>query len=206
MSNNILSSLFNQLSWKLTIIKEKIQGIDLTKTVSQEELNLNPAIHEKYANSGNKHLCFVLKNLQITKEDQIVDYGSGKGGALLTMAKFPFKKIEGIEISEELHKIACKNIKRLNKNNVFSSNSDALNFNQLDDFNYFYFYNPFNEVLFLPVLKKINNTLFSKPRATTLIYNNPVCHNMIVKETPFKLIAKYPSFYNFKIFVYKNNN
>ncbi|MEM7283223.1 MAG: methyltransferase domain-containing protein, partial [Pseudomonadota bacterium] len=44
------------------------------------------------------------------KDYTLVDYGSGKGRTLLIAAEYPFKQIIGIEYSEELVKIADKNV------------------------------------------------------------------------------------------------
>jgi hypothetical protein len=43
-------------------------------------------------------------------EFTFIDYGSGKGRALLFASSFPFKRIIGIEFAPELHAIAQKNI------------------------------------------------------------------------------------------------
>ena len=40
-----------------------------------------------------------------------VDFGSGKGRALLMASEFPFPRVTGIEFSPELHAIAQKNIR-----------------------------------------------------------------------------------------------
>jgi hypothetical protein len=49
--------------------------------------------------------------LKIEFEDFFfIDYGSGKGRALLFASNYPFKKIVGIEFAPELHAIAVKNI------------------------------------------------------------------------------------------------
>jgi hypothetical protein len=55
----------------------------------------------------------VLAKLNIAFEDYtFVDYGSGKGRALLLASEFPFKRIIGLEFSPELHSIAEDNIRR----------------------------------------------------------------------------------------------
>ncbi len=49
-----------------------------------------------------------------------VDFGFGKGTALLLATEFPFKRIIGVEFSPELHRIAEENIKRFPKNSDYS--------------------------------------------------------------------------------------
>src|SRR5712691_7958897 len=41
-----------------------------------------------------------------------VDLGSGKGRTLLLAAKRPFLRIEGVELSEAMHRVALRNIAR----------------------------------------------------------------------------------------------
>ncbi len=45
-------------------------------------------------------------------EFTFVDFGSGKGRALLLASEYPFKKILGLEFSPELHDVAVANIRR----------------------------------------------------------------------------------------------
>lgn len=54
----------------------------------------------------------VLTSLGISfNEYTFVDYGSGKGRALLLASEFSFKEIVGLEFSPELHRTAEKNIR-----------------------------------------------------------------------------------------------
>ena len=60
----------------------------------------------------------MLRALDIDYSDFVfVDYGSGKGRTLLVAAEFPFKKIVGVEIAQELHAIAGKNVDQYRGNN-----------------------------------------------------------------------------------------
>lgn len=53
----------------------------------------------------------ILNSLSISYEEFLfVDMGSGKGRALLLASQFPFKGIIGVELSANLHRIACRNI------------------------------------------------------------------------------------------------
>src|ERR1019366_7569028 len=55
----------------------------------------------------------VLAGFDIAFEDYtFVDFGSGKGPALLLASEFPFKRILGLEFSPELHRTAEENIRR----------------------------------------------------------------------------------------------
>lgn len=55
----------------------------------------------------------VFSSFDIAFEDfTFIDFGSGKGRALLLASDFPFKRILGLEFSPELHQAAEGNIRR----------------------------------------------------------------------------------------------
>jgi len=56
----------------------------------------------------------ILAGVTIKFEDFVfIDFGSGKGRALLLASEFPFKRIVGVEFSPELHAAAVDNIRRM---------------------------------------------------------------------------------------------
>ena len=87
---------------------EKLQGLDFTKHHMLDELGFSDDIAKAYAPSSEEELNIVLKELDIQSTDSILDYGSGKGAAMVTMSKFDFSLIAGVELSERLTKI-CRN-------------------------------------------------------------------------------------------------
>jgi hypothetical protein len=77
-----------------------------------------------------------------------IDFGSGKGRALLVAAGFPFKEVIGIEFSRELHDVAERNISRLPPDVTLSGTvrsiyGDAGSFEPPPSDLVCYFYNPF---------------------------------------------------------------
>jgi len=152
---------------------------------SVKDLGLSADRSHDYRHSGGIHLENVLNNLNITQEDAIVDFGSGKGGALVTFAKYPFAKITGVELLPELVAIAEQNFKLLNISNVTMVVSDAADFTDLDEYNYFYFYSPFPRSVMAAVIRNIQSSLLKKPRGVHLIYCNPEFHDIVVTDSPF---------------------
>lgn len=66
-----------------------------------------------YLGSPARVTRHLVRSLDIRCEDfTFVDYGSGKGRVLFAAAEFPFRKVVGVEISEELHKVAERNLVR----------------------------------------------------------------------------------------------
>jgi SAM-dependent methyltransferase len=154
-----------------------------------------------YADSGGIELDKILGNFQIGSNDAILDFGCGKGGALISLSKYPFSKISGVEISPELVKIAQNNIRKLKIKNVGIACCDAADFKQLDEYNYFYFFDPFPCSVMREVLANIEKSIMAMPRRATIIYLNPFCHDLIEARGVFRKTRELPHFAH-KCFVY----
>jgi SAM-dependent methyltransferase len=183
-------------------LKMSFGGIDLGN-VSTEELQLSPERSSYYSNSGGAQLDSVLATFKISSRDAIVDFGCGKGGALITLAKYPFSRILGVEISEELAGIARRNFRKLNIENVGLSVCDATEFSDLDGFNYVYFFNPFPGAVMREVMANINESLARAPRKMTIIYLNPACHDCILENSPFRKLGEFPHHLH-RYYIYSN--
>jgi tRNA A58 N-methylase Trm61 len=141
--------------------------------------------------------------LKITARDSVVDFGSGKGGALITLSRYPFARIAGVEISPDLVTIAKENLAKLDIRNVTMNVCDAVNFADLDEFNYFYFFSPFPAVVMDTVIRNIRASLTNKPRKATIIYFNPECHDTVVTDSPFVKINEF-NHHELKFYIYSN--
>jgi len=184
-AKNAISLIFKG-EWREFAIRWRVYlgHVDL-KQVYLEELHLPEDRCYYYANSGGLHLEKVLKALKITPGDAIIDFGCGKGGVLITLAKYPFAKITGIELSPKLVAIAKQNLSRLKIKNVSIALSDAADFTDLDDYNFFYFFNPFPCNVMGAVMANISISLAKKPRKATIIYFNPECHETVIHGSLF---------------------
>jgi len=185
-------SLMRKGEWREFVIRLKVYlgQVDL-KDACLDELGLSEERSYYYAHSGGLHLEEVLKTLNITARDSIVDFGSGKGGVLITLSKYPFLKITGVEISPALVSVAKKNLKALKIRDIEIVLSDAADFTDLEENNYFYFFNPFPCNVMRAVIENISLSLIKKPRKATLIYYNPECHDSVVTGTPFVKINEF---------------
>lgn len=146
----------------------------------------------------------ILTSLSISYEDYLfVDLGSGKGRALLLASQFPFKGVIGVELSANLHRIACQNIQVYRDelqqcHKVQSVCEDAGNYEIPDENIVFYLYNPFDEHVMRVVLSNIQGSIRRYPRDIYLAYLKPVYRDVferagflqIVKETERYVIYK----------------
>ncbi len=66
-----------------------------------------------YLGSPERVTRHIIRSLDIEPTDYtFIDYGSGKGRALFVAAEFPFRKVIGVEISAQLHRVAVGNVAR----------------------------------------------------------------------------------------------
>jgi len=180
-----------------------MQGVDLSGATI-EDLQLSGDRSSWYSNSGGPVLSTALDALAISGGEAALDIGCGKGGAILTMARYPFQRVDGVEISPELLEIARKNFTRMGIRNVRVFCSDAASFEDLDRYSFVYMFNPFPAVVMSRVLDNIARSLSRQPRVMRLLYRNPACHELLLgagfrvarsfhhDALPFHLYAKEP--------------
>lgn len=164
----------------------RLKDLDLG-FVSLKTLCLSPERSSAHSNSGGPNLTRVLKKLKIPGTSRALDLGSGKGGAVFTLSRFPFAEIVGIEISPELVCVAETNLARLGLRNVHFFCADAATVTDIDRFTHIYIFNPFPCAVVKQVLDNLAVSLARTPRRLTLIYNNPVCHDTIMESGLFRM-------------------
>jgi SAM-dependent methyltransferase len=123
--------------------------------------------------------CAILDDLAIRFEDfTFVDFGSGKGRALLMASEYPFKKIIGIEFSPQLNAIAGDNIGRYASPTQQCRQIETV---QMDFTQYFlppeplvlFFYDPCEARILKQVLANIRASWLKTPRPIYIIYVAP---------------------------------
>ena len=122
-----------------------------------------------------------------------VDFGAGKGKALLIAALFPFRKVIGVEFSEELVNIARANVLSFRGaaracGEIELAHTDAAQFTIPGDPAVLYFYNPFREPVMRQVLSNVEQSLQQNPRLLFIVYVNPELADLIEKMRIFRKI------------------
>ena len=156
-------------------------GVDTGGRIHPTELTLNHPnqVHAvSYGASDPRDFKSAITSLPIDYPNFVfVDFGSGKGRAILLASEFPFKRIVGVEFSEELHWIAQSNINHFSTNGrqcatVESVCMDAVDYSLPDDDLVCYFCNPFDATLMTQVVANIRESLSRKPREIFVLYYN----------------------------------
>lgn len=160
-------------------IRTKFHRLDLG-WASVGESGLSHERSHWHSNSGGPDLEKLLRTLVISPSDAILDIGCGKGGAMLTLVRYPFARVDGVEISPNLARIAQENLRRCRAANSKVFCCDAADFTDLDEYTHFYMYNPFPQVIMKTVMQNIALSLKRRPRTATLIYKNPVFGDVVL--------------------------
>ncbi len=125
--------------------------------------------------------------LEIEKGAALFDYGMGKGLALLLFREYGIERIGGVDRDTELYDAAFGNFDKLGITNAELMCNDARDVQDIDSYNYFYFYNPFVGTIFQRVIDNIVESYRRNVRKMRIIYVNTVCHDMIVDSGIFRL-------------------
>ncbi len=126
------------------------------------------------------HLLQIVDN---TSNYTFIDLGSGKGRALMYSAKYPFKKLIGIEFSKSLHEKAIKNIASYQRT-LPSSNEFELHCMDVEHYDFpennivLFMYNPFIGKVMRSVSEKIMRFIKQQPFDFIILYRNPTCADL----------------------------
>tara|TARA_R110002049_G_scaffold288373_1_gene470777 strand:+ start:852 stop:1607 length:756 start_codon:yes stop_codon:yes gene_type:complete len=194
------------LSRKSKLMLERFKGVDFSTVIQPEEVGYDSQVVYRSSPSGNKYLVHLLKDIDIINTDSIIDIGSGKGSAMRSMLKFPFAEVAGVELSEQIAGIAINNFKKLKANRCHVFSCDATAFQNYGRYNMFYFYNPFPADIMSEVICKIDESVRGSDGEILIIYNNPVCHDLIISNGAFSKIKDYPDEWGNQIYLYSNKS
>jgi SAM-dependent methyltransferase len=130
-----------------------------------------------------------MSEVAVSPGEVFIDYGSGKGRALIMAAQYPFRRIVGVEISPELNAVARSNLDRckgrLRCRDIELWTGSAADFPVPPDASVVYLYNPFHGQVLRAVLMNLRASLDASPRRLRLVYNNPVHFLRIASEYPW---------------------
>jgi hypothetical protein len=133
-----------------------------------------------YAGIRPERFFAAMSELKLDFENYVfVDFGSGKGRALLLASDFPFKKIVGVEFSDELNAIAGDNLKRYRSANQKCKSietvwMDFTRFELPQEPCVLYFYDPCRKKPLVQVLENIRRSWKALPRNIYIVYVAPL--------------------------------
>ncbi len=177
--------IWQRIEYKRKGIDFSTQNIyDLTRTGEHQEHGT------ALVSTSIDFLKQLLSDLELAigspiKRDIFVDYGSGKGAAIIHARTLGFQKTIGVEFAKELHEQAIENIEKLGLDEVESIYADATTHTLPTNISLIYLFNPFDEVVMKKVVENILTQKTNFKNKVYVIYGNPSCGSL--KEN-FKLL------------------
>lgn len=157
--------------------------------------NFGGAIGMHHVPTPVRTIRSILASLPIDHgEFSFIDFGSGKGRALLVAAEFGFRRIVGIERSPELIAIAHHNLNRsrnliLKGHDVETKCIDAAQFKFPEGPLVLFFYNPFSMNVMASVMENLAHAMKTAPRPILLVYYHPQCQSLLHALPSFERIG-----------------
>jgi predicted RNA methylase len=104
-----------------------------------------------------------------TAGKSFMDIGCGKGMVLRVANELGYNKIAGLDLDQHMLDIAEKNMRILNID-VELINANAIEYDNYQDFDVFYMYNPFGVKILQSVVKKIRESQNERNRDIWIIF------------------------------------
>ncbi|MGC2108943.1 MAG: class I SAM-dependent methyltransferase [Candidatus Korobacteraceae bacterium] len=150
----------------------------------------------QYQPSEPALFCEILDSLSFSLQGfTFIDLGSGKGRTLLMASGYPFRRIVGVELLEELNAIALQNIARYRSDarkcfNIESHAGDARQFVFPPETTVLYLFNPFPAYVLRQVLANLRQSLLATPRSTYVIYHNLIHEPILAEQSWLRLLHR----------------
>jgi SAM-dependent methyltransferase len=152
-----------------------------------------PADRVRYVPSPWYVLPRELRYLGVSGEDTFLDLGCGKGRVVHQAARWPFRRVIGVEISPVLAEMARRGLAALRhqhrSRNVEIVVADAAEFRVPDDVTICYLYDPFHGQTLVAVLRSIIDSIDRHPRRVRIIYLDPQA-DLLLNTGRFRLLRE----------------
>jgi 16S rRNA G966 N2-methylase RsmD len=172
-----LADFVEQLRHRIaTLHGERKFGVSTAGFIEPEELGIQNPDARAYGALGYEHLGRALLEIPLPNSQVVfLDYGAGKGRALVCAAAQPFQKVIGVEISAALVAIARQNLaqmKHRRAGQVEVHHSDAAAFPVPEDVNVFFLFNSFIGRTLVEVVERMRQSHVLHPRDLFVIAFN----------------------------------
>lgn len=173
------------------------RGLDTAGLIGGDELGHPHAEHRGYDPSRWLALSTALHGLRTGPEDVFADLGSGKGRVVIQAARrYPFKRVIGVELSDELTRVARANRdrqRRLRCPSVEFVTADLTRWEMAPDLTLAYMYNPLQGATFSAAVQRLLEGVSARRRPLTLLYVNPVEHDRLMATGRIVQLAPPPA-------------
>lgn len=117
-------------------------------------------------------------------EDVFLDVGSGKGRVVLQAARYPYRRVIGVELSPELTAVARANVElnrhRLKVRDIELVTADIVDYDIPDDVTTVYAFSPLYDDPFRALVEKLADLADRRGSPVTFIYSFPDMHDALM--------------------------
>lgn len=184
---------------RMVKLAEKYAERAFDRSLHTGEMVLDDPEHDVYGRIGyvpsEWHvLPRALRYLRAGADDVFIDFGCGKGRVVHQAARWPLRRVIGVEVSPHLaafaralvrehrHGYRCRSVEIVV--------SDATRFEIPDDLSIAYFYDPFRGEILDTVLENIIASIDRHPRRVRLIYVHPSQAACVLGTNRFRLLKE----------------
>jgi hypothetical protein len=137
-----------------------------------------PGLCKPYAPIPYRSFFAVMRRVEISPHDEVfLDYGAGRGRAMVLAARLPFRRVLGVEIAPDLVETARRNFRRcagrLRCRDLQIVAGDAASYGCPDDVTVIHFFDPFAGIILEQVIENIRASLRRAPRRLTILFADP---------------------------------
>lgn len=167
-------------------------NVETAQEVRLVDLGLSDRHRVNYQPAGWLDLRRTLDPAGICSDDVFLDLGSGKGRILLAAARYHFRRVIGVEISERLIGVARRNLETSRTRRLCGHielvNADVTEFRIPDEVTIVYLFNPFRGPVFEAVVAQLIASVDRRPRTVRVIYRNAREHQQLMDTGRFVLM------------------
>lgn len=163
--------------------------VDTTSGTVGWRVRLLGLFHSPYQPTDPALFCEMMASLAIEFEQfSFLDLGSGKGRTLLMASDYPFRRIVGVELVPELHRVAQENLARYRsaRQKCFRLEAicrDAADFPFPIEPLVIYLFDPLPRSGLKRVVAELEASLRAHPREVFVLYHNPLLERTLREST-----------------------
>jgi Histone methylation protein DOT1 len=169
--------------------------VDTTSATVNWRNRLLGVLHSPYQPTEPDLFREMIETLAIDyRQYTFVDIGSGKGRTLLMASEYPFKRVIGVELLPELHRVATENIMKLLCERstgvpLESICGDAVEFVLPEDPLVLYLFNPLPETGLEQLMANVESSIRRSPRPFWVVYHNPIFEEVVARRGTLRRVG-----------------
>ena len=170
-------------------------GCNFVTRVPHEQMEAAKEHGEGYGCTTQKEIFPILDRCHCVPgtDDAIFDFGCGKGGAIVSFLDYGFMRAGGVEFEPKLYDVLQDNVNKLglgNQTELLHGDARELT-EELDAYNWFYFFLPFDDFIFEKCIRAICGSVDRKKRKVRIISISPYSYECIEKTGRFRLVNQF---------------